>query len=233
MCHIIEPGGAAGVFFGTDRKDEATVVAMLASAIRRDISFGVLRPDQKLKIDALRQAYGGSTHSMRETLRMLTAEGMVEATSQRGFRVTSASEEDRQDILLMRLEVERLGLARSMERGGVAWEGRLVAAQHALSRADAAVQADPGDLTALQWDEACRSFAGTLVEACASPRLVDVAARFFNQSRRFRLARLREGGIDFAARGARRDALCRAVLDRDVPRALTLQEEDIRADMGA
>ncbi|MDF0602705.1 GntR family transcriptional regulator [Psychromarinibacter sp. C21-152] len=206
---------------------------MLASAIRRDISFGVLRPDQKLKIDALRQAYGGSTHSMRETLRMLTAEGMVEATSQRGFRVTSATEEDRCDILLMRLKVERLGLARSMERGGVDWEGRLVAAQHAVSRADAAVRTDPGDLTALEWDEACRKFAGTLVAASDSPRLIEMVGMFFNQSRRFRLAHLREGAIDFAARATRRDSLCRAILDRDGPGALAVQEEDIRADMGA
>ncbi|WP_296591549.1 GntR family transcriptional regulator [Roseibium sp.] len=108
------------IFGGRSQEDE-TVVAMLASAIRRDISFGVLRPDEKLKIEALRQSYGGSNHSMRETLRMLAAEGLVEATSQRGFRVTSATQEDLQDILMMRLETEKLGLSRALERGDVAW----------------------------------------------------------------------------------------------------------------
>lgn len=219
------------IFAGRKRDDE-TVVAMLAAAIRRDISFGVLRPDQKLKIDALRQSYGGSNHSMRETLRMLSSEGMVEATSQRGFRVTSATEDDLRDIVLMRLEVERLGLVRSLERGTVAWESRVVAALHAVSRADVTVQATPDDSTALEWDEACRDLTMAIVAACGSPRLLELAGQFYNQSRRFRLALLREGRIDFSARAARRDALRDALLARDVAGAVACLEEDIHADLG-
>lgn len=220
------------IFGGRSREDE-TVVAMLASAIRRDISFGVLRPDEKLKIEALRQSYGGSNHSMRETLRMLAAEGLVEATSQRGFRVTSATQEDLQDILMMRLETEKLGLSRALERGDVAWEARVVAALHALNRAEAAVVASPDDVTALEWDEACRAVSETLLSACGSPRLIEVAGKFYNQSRRFKLALLREGRIDFSAREKRLEALQKAVLTRDGASALALLEEDIRADLGA
>ena len=205
---------------------------MLASAIRRDISFGVLRPDQKLKIEALRQTYGGSNHSMRETLRMLSAEGLVEATNQRGFRVMSATEDDLHDILLMRIETEKLGLARALAHGDVAWEARVVAAFHALSRAEAAVQEDPDDVTALQWDEACRAAIETLLSACSSPRLIQVAAKFYNQSRRYRMTLFREGRIDFSARAERLEKLQRAVLARDEPSALALLEEDIRADLG-
>jgi GntR family transcriptional regulator, carbon starvation induced regulator len=220
------------LFGGRNREDE-TVVAMLASAIRRDISFGVLHPDAKLKIEALRQSYGGSNHSMRETLRMLAAEGLVEATSQRGFRVTSATQDDLQDILLMRLEAEKLGLSRALARGDVAWEARVVAALHALSRAEAAVQASPDDMTALEWDEACRAATETLLSACGSSRLIQVADKFYNQSRRFKLALLREGRIDFTARSVRLGKLQEAVLARDEAAALALLEEDIRADLGA
>lgn len=219
--------------FGKNREDDDTVVAMLASAIRRDISFGVLPPDQKLKIEALRQSYGGSNHSMRECLRMLAAEGMVEATSQRGFRVTSATEEDLRDILLMRLECEKLGLARSLDLGDVAWESRVVAALHALKRAEDAVQANPDDLTALQWDDACHGVSAALMSACNSPRLIAMADQFYNQSRRFRLALLREGRIHFAARAARQTALQEAVIARNSGAALRLWEEDITEDLGA
>ncbi|WP_428650843.1 GntR family transcriptional regulator [Roseibium sp.] len=221
------------MIFGGRKEEDETVVAMLASAIRRDISFGVLLPDQKLKIEALRQSYGGSNHSMRETLRVLAAEGLVEATSQRGFRVMSATQADLKDILLMRVETEKLGLSRALQRGDVAWEARVIAALHALRRAEAAVQASPDDVTALEWDEACRAVTEALLSACGSPRLIEVAGKFYNQSRRFRLALLREGRIDFIARAQRQERLQTAILARDESTALELLEDDIRADLGA
>ena len=221
------------LFFGRRKPDDDTVVEMLASAIRRDISFGVLRPDQKLKLAALRQAYGGSNHSMRETLRILSSEGVVEATNQRGFRVTSATEDDLRDILLVRLEVEKLGLKRSLERGDVAWESRVIAVLHSVSRADATVLKNPDDVTALEWDEACRDLIMTLISASGSPRISDMAAQFYGQSRRFRLALLREGRIDFAARAARRTELQNAIIARDELRALGVLEDEIGADLGA
>ena len=221
------------LLFGRRKSDDDTVVEMLASAIRRDISFGVLRPDQKLKLADLRQAYGGSNHSMRETLRILSSEGVVEAANQRGFRVTSATEDDLRDILLVRLEVEKLGLKRSLERGDVAWESRVIAVLHSVSRADATVLKNPDDVTALEWDEACRDLIMTLISASGSPRISDMAAQFYGQSRRFRLALLREGRIDFAARAARRTELQNAIIARDEPRALSVLEDEIGADLGA
>lgn len=221
------------LLFGGRKSENDTVVEMLASAIRRDISFGVLRPDQKLKLADLRQSYGGSNHSMRETLRILSSEGVVEATNQRGFRVTSATEEDLRDILLVRLEVEKLGLTRSLERGDVVWESRVVAALHSVSRADAVVQDNPDDVTALEWDEACRDISMTLISASGSPRLTEMAAQFYGQSRRFRLALLREGRIDFGARAARRAALQNAIIARDEDHAIRILEEEIGADLGA
>lgn len=220
------------MIFAKRNDEDDTVVNMLAAAIRRDISFGILRPDQKLKINVLRQSYGGSNHSMRETLRILTADGLVEAFSQRGFRVTSATEKDRLDILLMRLEIEKLGLRRSLAKGNVAWESRVVAALHSLMRAEAEVQTNPDDLTALTWDEACRVAAETLISACDSPRLIEMANKFYSQSRRFRLALLREGRIDFLARLTRLNKLREAVLTRNEETATKLLEESIRADIG-
>ncbi|WP_312022191.1 GntR family transcriptional regulator [Yoonia sp.] len=220
------------LLFGGRKQVDDTVVEMLASAIRRDISFGVLRPDQKLKLTDLRQAYGGSNHSMRETLRILSSEGVVEATNQRGFRVTSATEDDLRDILLVRLEVEKLGLKRSLECGDVAWESRVVAALHSVSRADAVVQENPDDVTALEWDEACRDLSMTLISASGSPRLASMAAQFYGQSRRFRLALLREGRIDFAARSSRRAELQDAIMERDADRALGVLEDEISTDLG-
>lgn len=216
---------------GRASKDDETVVNMLASAVRRDISFGKLFPDQKLKIDELRRRYGGSNHSMREALRLLSAEGLVEATVQRGFRVTSATEDDLRDIILVRVELERIALERALAQGDVAWEGRVVAAHHTLQRAEAAVASGGDDLTALEWDEACRAFSHAMIEACDSPRLIDMHRKFFDQSRRFRLALLREGRLDFVRRKERQDALLRAVLSRDIAAASDILQADIEAEL--
>lgn len=221
------------MIFDKYRTEDETIVNMLASALRRDISFGVLLPDQKLKIETLRQRYGGSNHSMRETLRLLSAEGLVEATAQRGFRVTSATEDDLRDIELVRINLEKIALSLAIEYGDVAWEGRLIAAHHALQRAEEAVASSPDDLVAMEWDEACRMFSATLIEACGSVRMIDLQRKFFDQSRRFRLAQLREGRLDFTKRKARQKKLLDAVLARDTDGAIQLMTADISAELGS
>ncbi|MBK0327924.1 GntR family transcriptional regulator [Rhodobacteraceae bacterium F11138] len=217
--------------FGHKKTDDGTVVEMLASALRRDISFGTLRPDQKLKIEELRSRYGGSNHSIRETLRLLSAEGLVEATAQRGFRVTSATEDDMRDIALVRKKIEKTAIRRAIELGDTAWEGRVLAAHHALRRTEEAVATSPDDLVALEWDEACRAFSSTVLEACGSPRLFDIHGKYFDQSRRFRLAQLREGRLDFESRKIRQQSLLDAIMDKNVEAAEKLISDEIEAEL--
>ncbi|MEP5630856.1 MAG: GntR family transcriptional regulator [Tateyamaria sp.] len=219
------------MLFSSKNSDDSTIVELLASSLRRDIAFGTLLPDQKLKINELRTRYGGSNHSMRETLRILSTEGLVEATAQRGFRVTSATEDDVRDILMVRFEVEKVALSRSIALGDVAWEGRVMAAHHALQKAEAQAATNPDDLVALEWDEACRAFSYSLIAACDSPRLIDLHRKFFDQSRRFRLAQMREGRLDWDSRKVRQQGLLTAVLDRNEAAALTLLKRDVEAEL--
>ncbi|SFP77444.1 GntR family transcriptional regulator [Tranquillimonas alkanivorans] len=216
--------------FSRKGQDDRSIVALIAGAVRRDISFGDLPPDAKLKIEELRRRYGGSNHSVREALTQLTAEGLVEANAQRGFRVSSATEEDLRDIIRMRAELDPIGLRWSMERGDVAWEGRLMAAGHAADRATEQVLAEP-EVSALAWDEAGRAFHAALMEACGSPRLIAVTARLYDQSRRFRLANLREGLCDPRAVAHRQKALLTAILDHDQHAATDHLVADIESDL--
>ena len=216
------------MIFSRNSDDGETVVGLIASALRRDISFGELPPDRRLKIEELRSAYGGSSHSMREALTLLSSEGLVEANAQRGFRVASATQADLEDITRMRCEIERLGLQWSMEQDDVAWEARVIAAHHTLSRASRSVQTEPME-GALAWDEAGREFHTALVSACGSPRLVATHARLYDQSRRFRLAALRENRIDFAAEAEIHSALLAAIVDRQADKAIELLTAEIES----
>ncbi|MCT4656676.1 MAG: GntR family transcriptional regulator [Cohaesibacter sp.] len=205
--------------FGRQKEESATVVNLLADQVRRDISFGILAPDTKLKIEELRSQYGGSAHSLREALRLLSTEGLVEATAQRGFRVTSATQDDQHDIMRLRREIETMGLSWAMEKGSIQWEGRIMAAQHALKSITQKLQEDPTGY-ALDWDEANRQFHATLIEASQSPRLAEIQNTLFEQSRRFRLVALREGQIDFDATLQTIDKLVTAILSKDQKQAI-------------
>lgn len=204
--------------FGFKHDDAATVVQFIAEQVRRDISFGVLPPDSRLKIEDLRQRYGGSAHSFREALTLLANEGIVEANTQRGFRVASASQADLEDVTRLRAEIEGLGLKWSMKHGAVRWEGELIAARHAVDRADQAVMGDI-DALALEWDEANREFHAVLVSRCNSPRLIEFQSRLFLESRRFRFAVLKERGIISGELTTMRNRLVEAVLARNEQQA--------------
>lgn len=212
--------------FGRQSRESETVLSLLAAHIRRDIFFGELPPDSRLKIAQLRTRYGGSAHSLREALMQLSVEGLVEATAQRGFRVASATQEDLEDITRLRIEVECLGLTWAMQNGDIDWEGRVVAARHALSRVEDEVAQAPLEI-ALDWEEQNHKFHYTLIEACGSPRLLEIHDRLYNQSRRFRFAALKEGKVDFANSRAAHDAIMKAVFERDTDTAIAALKDHI------
>ena len=106
-----------------------------------------------------------------------------------------------------------------------------MAAHHALQKAEDAAATNPDDLVALEWDEACRAFSYALIDACNSPRLIDLQRKFFDQSRRFRLAQMREGRLDWAARKHRQNGLLEAVLTRRAEDALKLLQVDVAAEL--
>lgn len=94
------------MLFSSERHDDSTIVELPASFLRRDIAFGTLLSDQKLKINALRTRYGGSNHSMRETLRILSAEGLIEATAQQGLLDTVLARDEEGALRLLQEDVD-------------------------------------------------------------------------------------------------------------------------------
>ena len=163
---------------------------------------------------------------MREALTLLSTEGLVEANAQRGFRVASATEEDLKDITRMRCEIEKLGLKWSLANGDVNWESQIIASHHALSRAQMMLSFRLFD-AALAWDEANRFFHISLTAACDSPRLITTQNQLYDQSRRFRLAALREQQLDFVQITENQKRLVEAILARETKTALSCLRQDI------
>jgi len=143
--------------------------------LRADILSCRLPPGSKLKIQETVHPLRGRPRRHREALSRLTSEGLVIAEPQRGFKAAPISPEDLTDLTKVRIEIDSLCLRKAIENGDVAWESRLVAAFHRLSRTPERVAGDP-TRSSEEWAEAHAGFHTALVERLRQP-VADAAAQ--------------------------------------------------------
>ncbi len=211
-----------------------TLSSSLASQLRADIIKGVLPPGSKLRTKELCERYGTSLIPMREALSRLASSGFVQAEDQRGFRVSEVSAADLADITCTRLFIEREALRRSIEHGDLAWESRLMAAHHHLSRLQMQTPDEPG--IAPDWEEAHTVFHQSLLSACDSKWLLNLAGVLREQTARYRHLSLQASPSSQAATSkssrnvaAEHQALLAAALSRDANVATALLEKHFQA----
>jgi GntR family carbon starvation induced transcriptional regulator len=151
--------------------------------IRAHIVAGRHTPNKKLKIAELADELRVSPGAVREALSRLVPERLVISRDQRGFVVAPLSISDLQDLSDLRCEIEGFALRRSVQRGDVAWEGGIIAAEHRL-RATPQRTSD-GEINPI-WVAYHAEFHTTLVEACGNRRLLEIHAQLYEQSERYR-----------------------------------------------
>jgi DNA-binding GntR family transcriptional regulator len=153
-----------------DRLNIASVVDQVYSAIRERISSGSLPRGARVHQEDLAEELGVSRTPVREALRRLAAEGLVEMRTNRGARVADV------DQVGMRVSYE----ARTVIEPGAA---RLAAArrlQEPLARMRAAVAAQRRSLRNVQRSfEANREFHLALATASGNEFLVQFAERLW------------------------------------------------------
>jgi DNA-binding GntR family transcriptional regulator len=190
--------------------------------VRSDILAGRLQPDRKLRIQELATSLDVSPSVVREALSRLSAESLVIAEPQRGFRVAPINADDVRDLTQVRIDIELKCLRRAMGEGDVSWEAAIVAANHALTRTPYDLN-DVGD----EWTLAHAKFHYALVAACDSPWLLRIREQLFVQGERYRRINIRmsDDGRDLRAEHSR---LAEAVLARDVKLASERMTEHLR-----
>lgn len=188
--------------------------------LRADILSGRLRPGERLKFATLTRGYGVSVSVLREALAKLSAERLVVAAPQQGFRVTPLSAEDLQDLTAVRCDIEGLAFRYSMERGDLAWESKVMATHHMLERTQMTVDGDP-QLFGEPWAVAHSDFHLALFAGCGSPRLMELAISLRDSAELYRRWSRSIGDPDRDIAGEHRD-LRDAALDRDVEAGVNL-----------
>ena len=152
-------------------------------SVRGEILDGLKPPRARLRIDLLSDTFGASLGAVREALVRLSAEGLVVSEPPKGFIVASISISDLDDLTETRLELECRCLRLSIERGDLAWEGRVVGALHQLLRTP--LHPSP-EGSYVDWAQAHRSFHDALVSACESRWRLKLREQLFTQAERYR-----------------------------------------------
>lgn len=207
-----------------------TVTESVYRRLRTDILWGRLAPGTPLKSDHLRKKYEVGISPLREALSRLASERLVTASGQRGFKVAPIDRDSICDISQTRLVIERAALTKSIEEGDVAWETRVVAAHHALSRVP--IPRSPGE-DAETWTRHHRTYHMALISACGSQWQMHIAGLLFDQAERFRIIRAKEISFHSDERDPAKEhqEILAAVLDRDVSKALVALEQHYKSTM--
>lgn len=102
--------------------DNRDLSSRIYQVLRREIFQGQLRPGFRLSLDDLAERFGVSVSPIRDALRLLAADGLVELRSRRGAFVTQPSPSDIQAAYQFRAILECAAVDWVLAAGPPAWE---------------------------------------------------------------------------------------------------------------
>lgn len=199
--------------------------------LRAEILHGDLMPGERLRVAELQARFALGLTPIREALLRLSIEGLVEAETHRGSRVTAISRAELADLMATRRDIERLCLGQAIARGDAAWEAEIVSALHLLSRTPLPTSRDDRAAARL-WEERHRRFHSALVAACPSDWLRRFWSTLADHSERYRKLRLmnhRSAEALVRDANAEHAAIMGAVVGREIDRAVALMDAHLRA----
>jgi GntR family carbon starvation induced transcriptional regulator len=197
-----------------------TLAEAMYLRMRQDILSGKLKPSSKLRFTDLAENYKAGNSTLRESLSRLTADRLVIAQGQRGFRVAPISLTELWDITKLRSEIESAALEESIDAGDDAWEANIVSCLHRLLKLEERSRKIPV-LLKEEGAQLHKLFHMSL--SAASPsiwrlRVVDV---LYDQSERYR--RLQTSYLPGKRdSGQEHREMAEAVIGRNKPRATAL-----------
>ena len=182
--------------------------------LRKAILTEKLRPGERLMENTIAQKLGVSRTPVREAIRMLGDEGLVDLIPRRGAQVAQISLQELRDVLEIRKSLEVLATERACEKMD---EGEMDTLRKAEERfADAVRGADPTELA-----EADVAFHDVIYAAAGNKKLLSILSHLREQMYRFRLEYLKQPDTISRLVEEHR-AILHAVEQKDAKKAKTL-----------
>lgn len=181
---------------------------LVASLLRDQILRSELAAGSRLDIDEIAAAHGVSRTPVRDALKQLETEGLVQVFPYRGVEVTTLTAADLSELFGIRIALERLCVSRSVE---VATEEDLQAMRRTLQRMDRLKKRDAG------WTDLNTEFHNAVYASARWPRLAELIRTQRNNVERY--VRARADGLGTERQQAQHWALVDAITKRDTARA--------------
>jgi DNA-binding GntR family transcriptional regulator len=194
--------------------------------VRQAILSGELEPGSVLNQATLARTMGISTTPLREALRRLKAEGLVQLDAHRDAHVADLTAEEARDMLDLRRSLDPLGAALAAERRTKADIAVIRASHEGLEPLDV-------DATA-QHLRAHRRFHAAIYQASHNDLLVKTLDELWDKADRYRLLALQNDRGDAAREQKRAEhrELMEAVISGDGDRAFSVMLAHIETSLG-
>lgn len=208
---------------GNSKSPNETLASVVYSELLSDILMGKLKPGHKLRLQTLKSEYNVGNSPLREALNRLTSNGMVLREENKGFRVSTASVEELEELIKTRCWLEEKALRESIKNGGEEYQERLVIAMHRLSRAEdnQELNGDDSYFYSPEAEDRHQEYHQALIAACGSKILLQFCQQLQEQTLRYRnlveVVKYREGN-----EGKEHQAIVDAVLAEDADEATAL-----------
>jgi len=144
-----------------------------------------LKPGARLRTNELSARFNVSLSGIREALSRLSAEGLVEADPQRGFRATPLSPRDLSDLVEAAIAIDSICIRQSVARGDEAWEQRVRKAGDKVIASAMKLVGAGGQLNR-QFLADHHDFHQALISACDNPWMLKMRDTCNLQAERYR-----------------------------------------------
>jgi DNA-binding GntR family transcriptional regulator len=115
--------------------ESSSLVELTLRRLRHEILSGALAPGERLVEEHLTQRFGTSRAPLREALRQLGQQGLIEHLPRRGVRVAELSAGDADELFALRNVLERYAVEAAFARPGAASLAGVTAAWQQMAEA--------------------------------------------------------------------------------------------------
>lgn len=204
----------SGTQLNVQTKAEAVYVE-----VRRLILEGILEPGATLSQEALAGRLGISITPLREALRRLESDGLMELRAHRTMAVPQLTRDDLHELYAVRQRLDPFAAGEA---------ARLASDEQIAAIATAAAVLSASDLHAGL--VANRNFHRAIYSAAGNRVLTDILDRLWDRSDRYRLIVLRDRSSQASAR-QEHAAIAAAIQSRDARQAARLMDEHVQGTL--